>query len=43
MTNGCLLESWGQNSRIDHGVADSITGPCDRSAASCTAAARNVH
>jgi hypothetical protein len=28
MTNGCPLSSWGHNSRIDHGVAESITGQC---------------
>jgi hypothetical protein len=27
MTNDCLLQTWGANSRIDHGVADSVTGP----------------
>ena len=27
MTNECPLSSWGQNSRIEHGVADTITGP----------------
>eukprot|EP01048_Picozoa_sp_COSAG05_P016413 COSAG05_NODE_2108_length_3550_cov_2.253839_2_plen_305_part_00 len=27
MTNGCSLNHWGSNSRIDHGVADAVTGP----------------
>ena len=27
MTNGCPLSTWGQNSRIEHGVADDVTGP----------------
>jgi hypothetical protein len=27
MTNGCPLSTWGHNSRIDHAVADVITGP----------------
>jgi len=27
MTNDCLLWSWGSNSRIDHAVSDTITGP----------------
>ena len=27
MTNGCPLSTWGQNSRIEHGVADTVTGP----------------
>lgn len=27
MTNGCPLSTWGQNSRIEHGVSDQITGP----------------
>jgi len=27
MTNGCPLSHWGKNSRVDHGVSDSITGP----------------
>lgn len=27
MTNDCMLNTWGQNSRIEHGVADSVTGP----------------
>lgn len=27
MTNGCPLSAWRQNSRIDHAVADAVTGP----------------
>jgi hypothetical protein len=27
MSNGCLLNHWGSNSRIDHGVSPTITGP----------------
>ena len=27
MTNDCLLQTWGSNSRIDHGIADTVTGP----------------
>lgn len=27
MTNDCGLETWGENSRIEHGVADTVTGP----------------
>jgi hypothetical protein len=27
MTNDCLLQTWGKNSRIDHGISDKITGP----------------
>ena len=27
MTNECPLQTWGQNSRIDHAVADSVVGP----------------
>jgi hypothetical protein len=27
MTNNCSLQTWGKNSRIEHGIADTITGP----------------
>jgi hypothetical protein len=27
MTNNCTLQHWGKNSRIDHGIADKVTGP----------------
>lgn len=27
MTNGCPLSTWGKNSRIEHGVSKTITGP----------------
>lgn len=27
MTNNCTLQTWGKNSRIEHGIADTITGP----------------
>lgn len=27
MANHCPLSTWGRNSRIDHGVSDTITGP----------------
>lgn len=27
MTNDCPLSHWGKNSRVDHAVADNITGP----------------
>ena len=27
MTNGCSLNHWGSNSRIEHGISDSVTGP----------------
>ena len=27
MTNDCLLDTWTKNSRIEHGVADVVTGP----------------
>jgi hypothetical protein len=27
MTNNCTLQTWGRNSRIEHGIADTVTGP----------------
>jgi len=27
MTNNCTLQTWGKNSRIEHGIADAVTGP----------------
>ena len=27
MTHNCSLQHWGTNSRIEHGISDTITGP----------------